>query len=257
MPPASRTGLRDGRAAGRGPTGSGRSGAGRGCQPGIIEQARVLARGRAPVNVAVEPAGAVPGQPGYRRVRLPGAPRPVVPSRWVIREVRENAHTATDLLGNLVAQTAGSRRAGLDVLHPVTPAARRPCQRFGSAGERAHSPRRAWLPLRRAVSGCGDPVSHQDRASRPVQEALPRVPGSGRRAGPRCQAAARQVLPWRCGPRPVRRSRDVTAGYQPGGASRRVRGRPRSPGPLARSGRRRRSWPPTAAPPRVRARRGA
>jgi hypothetical protein len=50
-------------------------------------------------------------------------------------------------------------------------------------------------------------------------------------------------------------ARDVTVGYQPGGASRRVRGRPRSPGPLARSGRRRRSWQPTAAPPRVRARR--
>jgi hypothetical protein len=67
----------------------------------------------------------------------------------------------------------------------------RPCQRFGSAGERAHSPRRAWLSLHRAVSGCGGPVSREDRASRPVQEALPRVPGSGPRAGPRCQAAAR------------------------------------------------------------------
>jgi hypothetical protein len=40
----------------------------------------------------------------------------------------------------------------------------------------AHSPRRAWLSLHRAISGCGDPVSHEDRASRPVQEALPRVP---------------------------------------------------------------------------------
>jgi len=47
--------------------------------------------------------------------------------------------------GNLVAETAGSRRAELDVLRPVTPAAQRPCQRFGSAGERTHSPRRAWL----------------------------------------------------------------------------------------------------------------
>jgi hypothetical protein len=79
--------------------------------------------------------------------------------------------------GNLVAQTAGSRRAELDVLRPVTPAAQRPCQRFGPADERAHSPRRAWLSLHRAISGYGDPVSHVDRASRPVQEALPRVPG--------------------------------------------------------------------------------
>ena len=53
--------------------------------------------------------------------------------------------------GNLVAQTAGSRRAELDVLRPVTPAAQRPCQRFGSADERAHSPRRAWLSLLRAI----------------------------------------------------------------------------------------------------------
>jgi hypothetical protein len=67
----------------------------------------------------------------------------------------------------------------------------------------------------------------------------------------------RQVLLQRCGPPPIRRSRDVTVGYQPGGAPRRVQGRPRSPGPLARSGRRRRSWQPTAAPPRVRARRRA
>src|SRR5215472_9486254 len=78
--------------------------------------------------------------------------------------------------GNLVAQTAGSRRAELDVLRPVTPAAQRPCQRFGSADERAHSPRRAWLSLHRAISGCGDLVSHEDRASRPVQEALPASP---------------------------------------------------------------------------------
>jgi hypothetical protein len=34
---------------------------------------------------------------------------------------------------------------------------------------------------------CGGPVSREGRASRPAQEALPRVPGSGRR----CQAAAR------------------------------------------------------------------
>jgi hypothetical protein len=32
--------------------------------------------------------------------------------------------------GNLVGQTAGSRRAVLDVLRPVTPTAQRRCQRF-------------------------------------------------------------------------------------------------------------------------------
>jgi hypothetical protein len=78
--------------------------------------------------------------------------------------------------GNLVAQTTGPRRAELDVLRPVTPAAQRRCQRFGSADERAHSPQRAWLSLHRAISRCGYPVSHEDRASRPVREALPRVP---------------------------------------------------------------------------------
>src|SRR6266571_8292559 len=53
------------------------------------------------------------------------------------------------------------------------------------------APRRAWLSLDRAISGCGDPVSHEDRDSRPVKEALPRVPGSGRCADPRCQTAAK------------------------------------------------------------------
>jgi len=40
-------------------------GPGGGRQPGIIEQAGVPAGGRTPVNVAVVPAGAVPGSPGY------------------------------------------------------------------------------------------------------------------------------------------------------------------------------------------------
>jgi hypothetical protein len=53
-----------------------------------------------------------------------------------------SAHASAAMRGNLVAQTAGSRRAELDVLRPVTPAAQRPCQRFGSADEGGHSPRR-------------------------------------------------------------------------------------------------------------------
>jgi hypothetical protein len=87
-----------------------------------------------------------------------------------------------------------------------------------------------------------------------------RCPASPAQAGAQARVARPppgQVLLWRCGPPSIRRSRDVTVGYQPGGASRRARGRPRSPGPPARSGRRRRSWPPTAAPPRVRARQRA
>jgi len=77
-----------------------------------------------------------------------------------------------------------------DVLRPVTPAAQRPCRRFGPAGERAHSPRRAWLSLHRAVSDCGDPVSRENRVSRPVQAVLPasRLRPVRRRRG---QAAAR------------------------------------------------------------------
>jgi hypothetical protein len=39
-------------------------GPGGGRQPGIIEQAGVPAGGRTPVNLAVEPAGAVPGRRG-------------------------------------------------------------------------------------------------------------------------------------------------------------------------------------------------
>jgi hypothetical protein len=49
-------------------------GPGDGRQPGIIQQAGVPAGDRTPVNVAAEPAGAVPGLRGYSRVRLPGAP---------------------------------------------------------------------------------------------------------------------------------------------------------------------------------------
>jgi hypothetical protein len=84
-------------------------------------------------------------------------------------------------------------------------------------------------------------------APRPRLRPMRRPALSDRRQGKSCSSC--------CGSPSIRPSRDVTVGYQPGGASRRVRGRPRSPGPLARSGRRRRSWQPTAAPPRVRARR--
>ena len=103
--------------------------------------------------------------------------------------------------GRLAARRTGCSASG----HSRS---QRPCQRFGSAGERAHSPRRAWLSLHRAVSGCGGPVSREDRASRPVQEALPRVPGSGRpalsgrRQGKSCSSAAGRVRPGAAGTSP-------------------------------------------------------
>ena len=81
MPPGSRTGLRDGRAAGRVPAVPGRSGAGR-RTPARNHRA---GRGSGRRPDARERRGGAgrcgPGSPGYRRVRLPGASRPVVPSR--------------------------------------------------------------------------------------------------------------------------------------------------------------------------------
>ena len=54
-----------------------------------------------------------------------------------------------------------------------------------------HTLRHAFI----TAVGCGGSAARRAgsgvRASRPVQEALPRVPGSGRCAGPRCQTAAR------------------------------------------------------------------
>jgi hypothetical protein len=70
----------------------------------------------------------------------------------------------------------------------------RPCQRFGSADERAHSPRRAWLSLHRAISGGSDPVSHEDRASRPVQKALTVSPAQVDAQTRDVRPSTRQVL---------------------------------------------------------------
>jgi hypothetical protein len=81
IPPGSRTGLRDGRAAGRVPADPGRSGAGR-RTPARNHRA---GRGSGRRPDARERRGGAgrcgPGSPGYRRVRLSGASRPVVPSR--------------------------------------------------------------------------------------------------------------------------------------------------------------------------------
>ena len=81
MPPGSRTGLRDGRAAGRVPADPGRSGAGR-RTPARNHRA---GRGSGRRPDARERRGGAgrcgPGSPGYRRVRLSGASRLVVPSR--------------------------------------------------------------------------------------------------------------------------------------------------------------------------------
>ena len=81
MPPGSRTGLRDGRAAGRVPADPGRSGAGR----RTPARNHRVGRGSGRRPDARERRGGAgrcgPGSPGYGRVRLPGASRPVVPSR--------------------------------------------------------------------------------------------------------------------------------------------------------------------------------
>jgi hypothetical protein len=97
----------------------------------------------------------------------------------------------------------------------------------------------------------GPDVKSTDWSPRGLAQKLGPWCVSGRRGELRSGRFRAQALP------SIGRSRDVTVGYQPCGASRRVRGRPRSPGPLVRSGRRRRSSQPTAAPPRVRAPRRA
>jgi len=79
MPPGPRTGLRDGRAAGRVPAVPGRSGAGRPTPARNHRAGRVPAGGRTPVNVAVEPAVAAPG----RRVQEGAAARCVAPGRAI------------------------------------------------------------------------------------------------------------------------------------------------------------------------------
>jgi hypothetical protein len=163
-----------------------------------------------------------------------------------MEKVRKNARRPAAMRGNLVAQTAGSRRAELDVLHPATPAAQRPCQRLDLPTS-AHT--------RRDGPGCRS-------TGRSVVAGSGQLRGLGFTSGSR--GAPRVVRPpTKASPAPALRvafdqtQRDVTVGYQPGGASRRVRGRLRSPGPLARSGTRRRSWQPSAAPPRVKVRRRA
>jgi hypothetical protein len=75
MPPGSRTGLRDGRGAGRVPADPERSGAGRWTQARNHRVGR--GSGRRP-DARERRGGAVrcgPGSPGYKRVRLPGASR--------------------------------------------------------------------------------------------------------------------------------------------------------------------------------------
>jgi hypothetical protein len=87
--------------------------------------------------------------------------------------------------------------------------------------ERAHSPRRAWLLLHWAISGCGISVRHYARS----QGWLLRVLSSGRCADPRRQTAAKAgpALAWRVAFDQT--PPGVTVGYLPGGASRRFRGR--------------------------------
>ncbi len=64
----------------------------------------------------------------------------------------------------------------------------RPSGASDSADERAHSPRRAWLSLHWAISGCGDPLRREDRASRSI-------PGSCRASPIQVGAQTRVVRP--------------------------------------------------------------
>jgi len=65
-----------------------------------------------------------------------------------------------------------------------------------SADERPPSPRWAWLSLHWAISGCRDPVRHENQAPpAPDSRVTARVPSSGRCADPRGQTARpRQIL---------------------------------------------------------------
>jgi hypothetical protein len=55
------------------------------------------------------------------------------PFRNVIGPRCSDAHTAAAMRGTLVAETAGSRHAELDVLYPVSGAAQQPLPTPGSA----------------------------------------------------------------------------------------------------------------------------
>jgi len=93
MPPGVPAGLRDGRAAGRVPADPWRSAAGRRTPPRNHRAGRGSRR-RPDARERRGGAGRCgPGSPGYRRVRLPGASRPVPTLRSATREARKNAHS--------------------------------------------------------------------------------------------------------------------------------------------------------------------
>jgi hypothetical protein len=126
-----------------------------------------------------------------------------------------------------------------------------------SLAARPHMPMRgpthrdgAWLSLPWPISGLRTrsgtrtglrPTPDPRVTAHPQFRSMRRPASSDRGPGKSCQSS-------------IRRGRDVTVAYPPGGASRRVRGQARTPRPLTRSGTRRRSWQPIPAPPRVRAR---
>jgi hypothetical protein len=129
--------------------------------------------------------------------------------------------------------TGDSGRVNTRVFPPPVGASTHP----NMAMSGAHLPRWAWLSLHWAMSGCGDPVRHEDRAS-------PHARSQGHRPASPVQVDA-QTRVVRPRPRQILLERG-------GSPSIRWSGRAGAPVPLAHSGRRRRSTP---APPRVRARR--
>ena len=80
--------------------------------------------------------------------------------------------------GDLVCQATGSRRAELDVLRPVTPAANGPANALDlPVSARTHRDGPGCRSTGRSAARTGLHVRSKRR--------WPRVPGSGRRAGPR------------------------------------------------------------------------
>jgi len=99
-------------AVGRVPADPGRSGPGDGRQRGIIQQARVPTDGRTPRNVAVEPAGAVPGRRGTGGCGFPV--RRALSRHYAQRRERPGrTRTPADMHGNHGLPSNREWRAGM------------------------------------------------------------------------------------------------------------------------------------------------
>ena len=121
-----------------------------------------------------------------------------------------DAHTPAQFVrrGNLVSQTAGSRRAELDVLRPVTPAANGPANaldlpvsaRTRRDGPGCRSTGRSVVAAVRSAARTGLHVRSRRRC--PASPAQRRPALSGRRQGKSCSSAAGRVRPGAAGTSP-------------------------------------------------------